>query len=291
MIAHLPVMAREVVEMLNISPGGTYVDATVGLGGHAERILALMNAGGRIVGIDRDEDALTLARQRLADDPRVLLRKGRFSRMREILRGEGIEKVDGIFFDFGVSMMQFRDMTRGFSFTSDEPLDMRMDRFQTLTAGDIVNTWHEKELERILREYGEERFAPKIARAIKSRRARKRISTCRELAEIVSGVYRSRGKHHPATKTFQALRIAVNDELAEISKGLEASLELLKSGGRLCAISYHSLEDRTVKNMMRDAGREGLVRVITRKPLTASPGEIRMNPSARSAKLRGAERL
>ncbi len=275
--------------MLNISPGGTYVDATIGLGGHAERILALLNTKGRIVGIDRDEDALTLAGERLAD-PRVLLRKGKFSRMREILREEGIQEADGILFDFGVSMMQFRDMTRGFSFTSDEPLDMRMDRSQTLTAGHIVNTWHERELERILREYGEERFALKIARAIKSCRERKRITTCRELAEIVSGVYRSRGKHHPATKTFQALRIAVNDELGEISKGLEASLELLKSGGRLCAISYHSLEDRTVKNVMRDAGRKGLVRVITKKPLTASPDEIRMNPSARSAKLRGAER-
>jgi 16S rRNA (cytosine1402-N4)-methyltransferase len=290
MIAHLPVMAREVIEMLNVSPGGTYVDATVGLGGHAERILVPMNSGGRIIGIDRDEEALTSAGVRLAD-PRVVLRKGKFSALSDLLRDTGIEKVDGILFDFGVSMMQFKDMTRGFSFTSDEPLDMRMDRSQRLTAERIVNTFPEGELERILREYGEERFAPKIARAIRTYRAKKRITTCRELAEIVSGVYRSRGRHHPATKTFQALRIAVNDELNEISRGLEASLKLLKSGGRLCTISYHSLEDRTVKNFMKNAGREGLVRVITKKPLTPSLDEIRRNPSARSAKLRGAERL
>jgi 16S rRNA (cytosine1402-N4)-methyltransferase len=290
MIAHLPVMAREVVEMLNISPGGTYVDATVGLGGHAERMLALMNAGGRLIGVDRDEDALTSAGKRLADS-RVLLRKGKFSELRELLREDAIEKVDGVLFDFGVSMMQFKDMTRGFSFSSDEPLDMRMDRSQRLTAESIVNTWPEKELERILIEYGEEWLARKIARAIKNYRAKKRITTCRELAELVSVVYRSRGRQHPATKTFQALRIAVNDELNEISRGLEAALGLLESGGRVCAISYHSLEDRTVKNFMKNAGREGLARVITKKPLTPSPEEIRMNPSARSAKLRAAERL
>jgi 16S rRNA (cytosine1402-N4)-methyltransferase len=290
MISHLPVMAREVVEMLNISPGGTYVDATVGLGGHAERLLPLMNAEGRIVGIDRDEDALALAGKRLAD-PRVALKKGKFSELRELLRADAIEQVDGVLFDFGVSMMQFKDMTRGFSFTSDERLDMRMDRSQSLTAEGIVNTWPEKELERILREYGEERRAPKIARAIRAHRAKKRIATCRELAEIVSSAYGARGKHHPATRTFQALRIAVNDELGEISKGLEESLGVLKRGGRLCAISYHSLEDRAVKNFMRNAGREGLVRILTKKPLTPSHDEIRMNASARSAKLRGAERI
>lgn len=276
--------------MLNVSPGGTYVDATVGLGGHAERMLALMNAAGRIIGIDRDEEALASAGERLAD-PRVVLMKGKFSELRDLLRESGIGKVDGILFDFGVSMMQFKDMTRGFSFSSDEPLDMRMDRSQRLTAEGIVNTWPEKELERVLKEYGEERLAPKIARAIRTYRSKKRITTCRELAEIVSAVYRTRGRHHPATKTFQALRIAVNDELNEISRGLGASLDILKSKGRLCAISYHSLEDRTVKNFIRTAGREGLVRVITKKPIIPSPDEIRMNASARSAKLRGAELL
>lgn len=283
-------MAREVVEMLNISPGGTYVDATVGLGGHAERLLALMNAEGRIVGIDRDEDALALAGKRLAD-PRVVLRKGKFSELQGLLRADAIEKVDGVLFDFGVSMMQFKDMTRGFSFTSDERLDMRMDRSQSLTAEGIVNTWPEKELERIFVEYGEEQRAPKIARAIRAHRAKKRIATCRELAEIVSSVYGARGKHHPATRTFQALRIAVNDELGEISKGLEESLGVLKRGGRLCAISYHSLEDRAVKNFMRNAGKEGLVRILTKKPLAPSHEETMMNASARSAKLRGAERI
>jgi len=158
-------------------------------------------------------------------------------------------------------------------------------------AEDIVNTYRERELERIMREYGEERLSQKIARAIVSYRARKRIATCRELAEIVSAVHRRRGRRHPATKTFQALRIAVNDEINEIRKGLEASLGFLKNGGRLCAISYHSLEDRTVKNFLRDAEREGLVGVITKKPLTPSEEEVRGNPSARSAKLRGGEKI
>ncbi|HYA26784.1 MAG TPA: 16S rRNA (cytosine(1402)-N(4))-methyltransferase RsmH [Thermodesulfovibrionales bacterium] len=290
MVTHLPVMAREVVEMLNISPGGTYVDATIGLGGHAERILSVMSPIGKVIGIDRDEDALTSALKRLAD-PRAVLKKGNFSELRDILSETDIEKVDGVLFDFGVSMMQFKDMARGFSFISEGPLDMRMDRSRRLTAEVIVNTWPEKEIERILREYGEEKLAPKIARAVRTYRAKKRISTCRELAEIVSGIYRTRGKLHPATKTFQALRIAVNDELNEIVRGLASSLDILKKGGRLCVISYHSLEDRAVKNFMRDAMREGLVQVLTKKPLRPSPDEIRVNASARSAKLRGAERL
>jgi len=289
MISHLPVMAREVVEMLDISPGGTYVDATVGLGGHAERLLSLMNAEGRIVGIDRDEDALVFSGKRLAD-PRVVLRKGKFSELREILRADGIDEVDGILFDFGVSMMQFKDMTRGFSFTSDERLDMRMDRSQRLTAEVIVNTWPEKELQRIFRDYGDEPHAPKIAAAIRAKRAKKRIATCRELAEIVTNTCGARGKYHAATKIFQALRIAVNDELGEISNGLGEALDLLKSGGRLCAISYHSLEDRVVKNSLRSAASRGLVRILTKKPFVPSHEEIGMNASARSAKMRGAER-
>lgn len=290
MIVHLPVMVREAVEMLNIHSGGTYVDATVGLGGHAEEILKLVSSGGRFIGIDRDDEALKRVQQRMADD-RVILKKGRFSDLKNLLTSIGAHKVDGILFDFGVSMLQFKEPGRGFSFFSDDPLDMRMDRSQRLKAEDIVNTYHESELEGILQEYGEERFARKIARAITAYRAKKRISSCRELAEIVSTVYRGKGRYHPATRTFQALRIAANDEINEIRKGLEASVDLLKNGGRLCAISYHSLEDRVVKNVMREAGREGLIRVITKKPLTASYDEIRRNPSARSAKLRGAERL
>ncbi len=290
MIAHPPVMVREVMGVLEPRPGGIYVDATVGLGGHAEAILSLLGPKGRLVGIDRDDEALRVAKERLGDG-RVIMRKGNFSDAGEIIKGLGISKVDGVFFDFGVSMMQFKDMGRGFSFNSDEPLDMRMDRSQELTAEHIVNTYPEEEMIRILREYGEERFAKKITRAIVEYRARKRIISCNELAGIVKAVSWRRGRVHPATKTFQALRIAVNDEINEIEEGLKASLSLLREGGRLCAISYHSLEDRAVKNFIRNSERQGLARAVTKKPLTPSAEEIRQNPSARSAKLRGAERL
>lgn len=283
-------MVREVMGVLEPRPGGIYVDATVGLGGHAEAILSLLGPEGRLVGIDRDDEALRMAKERLGDG-RVILRKGNFSGMEEIIKGLGISEVDGVLFDFGVSMMQFKDMGRGFSFSSDEPLDMRMDRSQELTAEHIVNTYPEEEMIRILREYGEERFAKKIARTIVEYRAKKRIVSCNELAGIVKAVSGRRGRVHPATKTFQALRIAVNDEMNEIEKGLKASLSLLRGGGRLCAISYHSLEDRAVKNFIRNSERQGLARAITKKPLTPSAEEIRKNPSARSAKLRGAERL
>ena len=283
-------MAREVVEVLNISPGGTYVDATVGLGGHAEKILSLLNAEGRIIGIDRGDAALTLSKTRLADE-RVILKKGKFSELKDIVGQMGVHTVDGVLFDFGVSMMQFREPGRGFSFNAEEPLDMRMDGAQRMKAEDIVNTYPETKLESIFRDYGEERLARRIAKAIGAYRVRKRIATCTALADIVSAVYRRRGKIHPATKVFQALRIAVNDEMAEIEKGLEGSMDVLHAGGRLCTISYHSLEDRTVKHFMRDAGKEGLVRIITKKPLSPPYDEVRSNPSARSAKLRGAERL
>jgi 16S rRNA (cytosine1402-N4)-methyltransferase len=290
MIAHLPVMVREVVELLDIHPEGVYVDATIGLGGHAGEILKLLGPEGRLIGIDRDEEALKIAQARV-HDTRVTLRKGCFSDLSQTLMSIGARELDGILFDFGVSMMQFRDMSRGFSFSSDESLDMRMDKSQLLRAEDIVNTYPEVEIERILREYGEEASAKKIAKAITAFRSAKRISTCRELADVVSGVCRRRGRHHPATKTFQALRIAVNDELNEIKMGLETSSLLLRKGGRLCAVSYHSLEDRIVKNFIRNTAREGAMRTLTKKPVTPSYEERRLNPSARSAKLRGAEKL
>ncbi len=283
-------MAREVITMLDPGRGGVYVDATVGLGGHAKEILMLIGSEGRLIGVDRDEEALKMAKKRLGND-RVILKKGKFSDLKNIAASAGTDEVDGILFDFGVSMIQFKEMERGFSFSSEEPLDMRMDRSQKLTARDIVNTYPKADMERILKEYGEERLAPKIARAITGYRAKKKITSCRELADIVSATYRKRGRQHPATKTFQALRIAVNDEMDEIQKGLEASMSLLRGGGRLCAISYHSLEDRTVKHFMRNAEREGLMRIITKKPLAPSREEVRINPSARSAKLRCGERL
>lgn len=293
MITHIPVMALEVLSVLNVGRGGVYVDATLGLGGHAEEILKQIGPEGRLIGIDRDEVALSMARDRLPDK-RVTFIKGNFSCLKALLAGAGIDKADGLLFDFGVSMLQFKDMNRGFSFNSDAVLDMRMDRSQILTADKVVNSYPEKEICRVLIEYSEERFAKKIAKAIAEARRRKRIANCSELAGIISEVYKGRSRRekiHPATRTFQALRICVNDELGEIKKGLEEAPDILNTGGRLCAISYHSNEDRIVKNFLREADRDGIFRVLTKKPMIASREEARQNPSSRSAKLRGAEKL
>lgn len=290
MINHIPVMVKEVIGILSPRSGGIYIDATVGPGGHALEILKYIGPEGKIIGFDRDMETLNIARQRISDG-RVILKKALFSEIRGILEEEGITGVDGMLFDFGISMLQVKDMERAFSFFSEYPLDMRMDRSKGMTAEEIINTYPAHELERILREYGEERLAERIARAIVSKRREGRIRSCRELADLVSKVYGRRGKIHPATKTFQALRIAVNNEINEIREGLQNSMCLLKKGGRLCVISYHSLEDRIVKNFMRDSERQGLIRVLTKKPLTPGYEEIRSNPASRSAKLRGAERI
>lgn len=293
-LIHTPVLVREILEMLDVKANGTYVDATVGLGGHAEAVLSILGSGGRLLGIDRDDEALVKAQQRLRD-VRVSLRKGSFSRMKDILLSMNIKEVDGVLFDLGVSMFQLKELKRGFSFLSDERLDMRMDASQELTAWDIVNKYPEKEIERILREYGEEPFAKRIANAIVTQRKKSPIDACKELADIVMKVYGGRGqkikKKHPATKTFQALRIEVNEELDELKKGLLSAVNMLKAGGRLCVVSYHSLEDRIVKNFMREGGREGILKVLTKKPVTPSIDEIKANPSSRSAKLRGAEKI
>lgn len=288
-IRHLPVMAREVVEVLSVAEGGIYIDATAGLGGHCQAILSGVGSRGKVIGIDRDAEALRMTAERLKDS-RLTLRKGSFSDLENLAGSEGIREADGILFDLGVSMMQLKDLSRGFSFYSDERLDMRMDMAGDLTAWDVVNKYSEKELIRILKEYGEERAGVKIVKAITHYRAKKSIDTCSELAEII---YRSTGRHgrvHPATRTFQALRIEVNRELRELELGLDASLRILKSGGRLCVISYHSLEDRIVKNFMRDNAKKGLLIPLMKKPLSPGPQEKRENPSARSAKLRGAEK-
>lgn len=280
-------MTGEVLSHLEVKESGVYVDATVGLGGHSELILEKLGPVGRLICIDRDKRALELARRRL-DDKRCLFIHSRFSEMAEAVREYG--KADGVLLDFGVSMMQLKDPERGFSFESDDPLDMRMDRMDNMTAEEMVNTWREKELADAIYRFGEEGRSRKIARAIVTRRSKGRIRTCRELADtVLRAVGGRRGRTHPATRTFQALRIVVNDEIGQIREGLEASLEALKSGGRLVAISYHSLEDREVKVFLREAGREGRVNVITKKPLTPSREEQRKHPSVRSAKLRCAE--
>lgn len=289
-IVHLPVMVKEAIKVLNPIPGGIYIDATIGPGGHAEEILKLIGSEGKLVGIDRDDEALRVARKKLFNE-RVILRKGNFSDMENLLYRDGISEVDGILFDLGVSMIQMKDTERGLSFTSDKRLDMRMDREQELSAWYIVNRYPEKELEKILREFGEERLSRKISEAIVRKRRINPIDTCSELSGIVEKLYRRRGRVHPATKTFQALRIEVNNELDELRRGLDSSLRLLKKGGRLCTISYHSLEDRIVKHFMAQSSKRGLLRVMTKKPMTPGSEELRTNPSSRSAKLRAAEKI
>lgn len=278
------------MEMLQVRDDGVYVDATVGLGGHSAEILGRLGPTGRLVGIDRDDDALAAARERLGNG-RVRLVKGSFSDLKDILQALAPSAVDGALFDLGVSMLQLKRHERGFSFLSEERLDMRMDTSQALDAWQVVNRYSERDLERILREYGEEPAARRIARAIVARRKKAPIATGKELADLVLEVYGGRGKTHPATRTFQALRIEVNKELDELKEGLSSALEVLASGGRLCVISYHSLEDRIVKNLMRDRAREGRVRLLTKKPVSPGPDEMRANPSSRSAKLRGVEKL
>lgn len=289
-IAHRPVMQNEVLEMLNLRQNGVYVDATVGLGGHAENILKVIGAEGRLFGIDRDDDAMSIAEKRLSDK-RVMFKRGSFSDMESLLSAEGVSEVDGVLFDLGLSMLQLKTPERGFSFLSDNRLDMRMDRRQVMSAWNVVNKYSEKDLGRILKEFGEEPLSRKIAAAIVRQRSKKTIDTCSELSKVIEGVYRGRGRVHPATKTFQALRIEVNKELDQLRAGLEAALGLLKSGGRLCVISYHSLEDRIVKFFLLGGAKAGLLRIITKKPLIPGPEEMRLNPSSRSAKLRAAEKI
>jgi 16S rRNA (cytosine1402-N4)-methyltransferase len=281
---------QETIEMLDVKEAGTYVDATLGLGGHAAALLSHLGPAGTCVGIDRDDEALAHAKGVLGNG-RLILRKGNFSQIAEILHEIGIGSVDGVLFDLGVSMLQIREPRRGFSFSSEERLDMRMDPSQELTAWDVVNGFSEKEIERIVREFGDERHSRRIARAIAVRRQRGPINTCIELANLVAAVCRKRGRIHPATKTFQALRMEVNGEVQEVRNGLSSALKALRRGGRLSVISYHSIEDRIVKHFIRDGAREGLLRIITKKPVTPRPDELRENPSSRSAKLRGAERL
>lgn len=289
-IEHLPVMGREMLEIISPFEGGVFVDATVGLGGHSEMLLSKIGQGGKVVGIDRDDNALARAAERLQDS-RLILQKGSFSDMESILHSRGIDAADGVFLDLGVSMMQLKDPVRGFSFNSTERLDMRMDSSQELSAWDVVNGYSERELVRILKEYGEEYRAVKIVRSIVHDRNKKRIDTCKELAEIISRATGRTGKVHPATKTFQALRIEVNKELDELKNGLDASLRVLRRGGRLCVISYHSLEDRVVKHFIKERAKAGIVKQLLKKPLVPAIDETRANPSSRSAKLRGAEKL
>lgn len=282
-------MVDEVLSIMEPGRGGVYLDATVGLGGHCLAVLGALPTGGRVIGMDRDQAALDMAGARIVD-ARLALRKGRFSDIPSVLATLGVGGIDGALFDFGVSMMQLKDADRGFSFLSEAPLDMRMDRSQGRTAEDIVMEYDEEDLARVIYEYGEEHRSRRIARAIVRERGDRPIRTCRGLAEIVARAAGRGGRTHPATRTFQALRIEVNDELREVAEGLRAACAALLPGGRLVAISYHSLEDRIVKHFARDEGKLGTVRILTKKPLRPGRDETRGNPAARSARLRAMER-
>ncbi len=305
---HNPVMVKEVVEMLAPRRGGVYVDGTVGAGGHARAVLAKLGGEGTLIGIDRDEEALACARVALASwGGRHRLTHGNFGGIKILVEKIGVREVDGILFDLGMSSMQVDRAERGFSFMKDGPLDMRMDRSLETDAAELVERMSEAELARIIGEYGEEPACRRIARAIAFERNNKGAWTTMRLARAVEGATgRRKAKTHPATRTFQALRMAVNDEIAELESGLEQGLELLAPGGRMVVISYHSLEDRLVKNCfkkhigrwvsLQEGGRrwEGLkpaIRTLLKKPLTASEAEISFNRRARSAKLRCVERI
>ncbi|MBR5570390.1 MAG: 16S rRNA (cytosine(1402)-N(4))-methyltransferase RsmH [Oscillospiraceae bacterium] len=306
---HISVLLNECIDGLNIKPDGIYVDGTLGGAGHSSQIAARLTTG-RLIGIDRDPVALAAAGERLkpyAD--RVTLVHSNFCEMASVLESLQIPGVDGILLDLGVSSPQLDEVTRGFSYMADAPLDMRMNGLDALSADTVVNTWSQEELRRILYAYGEERYAPQIAAALCRKREQSPIKTTLELVDIIRGAMPPaalREKQHPAKRSFQAIRIAVNDELGSVEKAMEAAIPLLNPGGRLAVITFHSLEDRIVKLAMADAakgctcpprlpvcvcGNKPKVKQITRKPLTASDEELEMNPRSRSAKLRVCEKI
>ena len=290
--SHIPVLLEETAEALDVQPGGRYVDGTVGTGGHAQAILERSAPGGQLLGIDADPRAIKMARTRLGNyrDSALLVNQN-FSNLRAVCMKYGFLPVHGILFDLGLSSVQLDKNNRGFSFQHDSMLDMRFSPRQEVTAAVIVNSSPEKQLARVLREYGEERFSQRIARHIVRQRP---ITTSLQLAQAVERAVGGRkGRIHPATRTFQALRIAVNHELENLSTALEQAVELLGFGGRLVVISYHSLEDCIVKRFMQQqaSGDEPCLRLINKKVITPSLAEVQYNPRSRSAKLRAAERI
>lgn len=305
---HKPVLLDECIQALNIRPGGIYVDGTLGRAGHSREIAARLD-GGRLICIDRDQAAIDAAKDRLAPwMDRVTLVRGNFSDLSELLSGCGVDAADGMLFDLGVSSPQLDDAARGFSYLHDAPLDMRMDTSSPLTARDIVNGRSEDELRRILYDYGEERYAPAIARAIVRARQTAPVETTGELVEIIKSAMPAkalREKQHPAKRSFQAIRIAVNGELDALPPMVEAATEALRPGGRLAVITFHSLEDRIIKRAMLEqakgctcppefpvcvCGNHPKLKILTRKPIVSGEAELSDNPRARSAKLRVAEK-
>lgn len=306
---HRPVLLDECIEALNIRSDGVYLDGTLGRAGHSREIARRLTAG-RLVCVDRDQAALDAARERLAPwMDRVTLVHSNFDRVDEILDELSLSGADGMLFDLGVSSPQLDDGSRGFSYMADAPLDMRMDREEGVTAADIVNGWSQEELRRIISQYGEERYAPQIAGAIVRRRADKPVTTTLELVEIIKSAMPGkalREKQHPAKRTFQAIRIAVNDELACVERMMKRAVPRLNKGGRLAVITFHSLEDRIVKTGLNEfargctcppdfpvcvCGRTPDIKLVNKKPILPGEQEIEENPRARSAKLRVAEKL
>ena len=306
---HVSVLLDECLEALAVRPDGIYLDGTLGGAGHSAEIARRLTTG-RLIGVDRDPTALAAAAERLAPwKDRITLVHDNFRNLGAILDRLELPAVDGMLLDLGVSSPQLDDGARGFSYLADAPLDMRMDRGASLTAWEIVNHWPREELRRILWEYGEERYAPQIAAAIDRRRAAAPIDTTLQLVDVIRSAMPPqalREKQHPAKRTFQAIRIAVNDELAAVGDAMAAAVPRLRPGGRLAVITFHSLEDRIVKNALQAAargcvcppdfpvcvcGRKPQVRILTRKPIVSGSAELERNPRARSAKLRVAEKL
>ena len=309
---HKPVMRQEALKALNLKPGQTIVDATVGTAGHSLEILKAISPGGRLIGIDRDEDSLVIAKERLAEfnsqvdgstalttggliRPTIDIAHGDFRDINKILSALKVKKVDGILFDLGVSSYQLDSKERGFSFRYDAPLDMRMDKTSYILAYDLVNNLTEKEISDILWMFGEERWHNRIARYLVRERSHSPVATTGQLRDIVLraiGRPFSPGQRiHPATRTFQALRIAVNRELEALEEALRAVPELLKKNGRVCVISFHSLEDRIVKHNFKENSLKGIYRIITKKPLEAGDDETAQNQRSRSAKMRAASKI
>ena len=306
---HVPVLLKECLDALAIKPDGVYVDGKLGRAGHSLEIVKRLTTG-RLIGIDRDETAIAAAQERLADYmDRVTLVHSNFDRIGDILAELHIDGADGMLFDLGVSSPQLDDAERGFSYMHDAPLDMRMDRTAYLTAREVVNGWSYEELRRILFEYGEERYAPAIARRIVQQREQKPIETTLELVDIIKSAMPPqalREKQHPAKRSFQAIRIAVNGELDALPPMLEAATAHLNRGGRLAVISFHSLEDRIIKKTLQElatgctcppefpvcvCGKKPKLKLVSRKPIVADEAELERNPRARSAKLRVAEKV
>ena len=306
---HKSVLLYETVDSLNIKPDGIYVDGTLGGGGHAYEVLKRLGPKGRLIGIDQDADAIQAASGRLKEyGEKVTIVRSNYRNIKEVLSSLGIEKVDGIYLDLGVSSYQLDTADRGFTYREDAPLDMRMDQRQTMTAKDIVNEYSEDELYRVIHDYGEERFARNIARHIVTARQNKIIETTGELIDVIKAAIPMKARvtgGHPAKRTFQAIRIELNRELEVLEDSLAEMIDLLNDGGRICVITFHSLEDRVVKNIFRQqespcicpknfpvcvCGRKSKGIVITRKPILPSEGELEENKRSKSAKLRVFER-